>query len=104
MNGPASNGAFEAIRRKARPTGRPPGTGDPGRLWMGVERGNAPRPRRGRLLAAPGDGKEVPIIRQDPSHRSLRTGYIRVGGQPAGAYIYQPQGADIIIVWAEKAP
>lgn len=30
--------------------------------------------------------------------------YIRVGGQPAGAYIYQPQGSDIIIVWAEKTP
>jgi hypothetical protein len=30
--------------------------------------------------------------------------YIRVGGQPAGAYIYQPEGNDIIIVWAEKTP
>lgn len=29
--------------------------------------------------------------------------YIRVGGRPAGAYIYQPQGAEIIIVWAENA-
>jgi len=30
--------------------------------------------------------------------------YIRIGGHPAGAYIYQPQGSDIIIVWAEKTP
>jgi predicted anti-sigma-YlaC factor YlaD len=28
--------------------------------------------------------------------------YVRVGGQPADAYMYQPQGSDIIIVWAGK--
>jgi hypothetical protein len=30
--------------------------------------------------------------------------YIRVDGQPADAYIYQPQGSDMIIVWAGKTP
>lgn len=30
--------------------------------------------------------------------------YIRVGGQPASAVVYQPQGSDIIIVWAGKNP
>jgi hypothetical protein len=30
--------------------------------------------------------------------------YINVGGAPAQAYIYQPQGSDMIIVWAEKTP
>ncbi|OGD22839.1 MAG: hypothetical protein A2W03_03660 [Candidatus Aminicenantes bacterium RBG_16_63_16] len=29
--------------------------------------------------------------------------YVRVGGQPADAYVYQPQGSDMIIVWAGKA-
>ena len=29
--------------------------------------------------------------------------YVRVGGQPADAYVYQPQGSDIVIVWAGKA-
>ena len=37
---------------------------------------------------------------------SVRAGfeleYIRVGGQPANAMIYQPQGSDMIIVWATK--
>ncbi len=28
--------------------------------------------------------------------------YVRVGGQPADAYVYQPQGSDMIIVWAGK--
>jgi hypothetical protein len=28
--------------------------------------------------------------------------YVRVGGQPADAYVYQPQGSDLIIVWAGK--
>jgi hypothetical protein len=28
--------------------------------------------------------------------------YVRVGGQPANAVVYQPQGSDMIIVWAEK--
>ena len=27
---------------------------------------------------------------------------VRVGGQPANAVIYQPQGSDMIIIWAEK--
>jgi hypothetical protein len=26
--------------------------------------------------------------------------YVRVGGLPADAYVYQPQGSDIVIVWA----
>jgi hypothetical protein len=30
--------------------------------------------------------------------------YINVGGEPAQAFIYQPQGSDMIIVWAEKTP
>lgn len=30
--------------------------------------------------------------------------YINVGGAPAQAYIYQPQGSDMIIVWAGKTP
>jgi hypothetical protein len=30
--------------------------------------------------------------------------YIKVGGAPAQAYIFQPKGADMIIVWAGKAP
>lgn len=30
--------------------------------------------------------------------------YVRVGGQPANAVVYQPQGSDMIIVWAEKNP
>jgi hypothetical protein len=29
--------------------------------------------------------------------------YINVGGAPAQAYIYQPHGSDMIIVWAEKS-
>ena len=49
-------------------------------------------------------GKEVPVADRIRSPERFELDYIRVGGQPAGAYIYQPQGADIIIVWAEKAP
>jgi anti-sigma factor RsiW len=30
--------------------------------------------------------------------------YVRVGGQPASAVVYQPQGSDIIIIWAGKNP
>jgi len=29
--------------------------------------------------------------------------YVRVGGQPAEAYVYQPRGSDMTIVWAGKA-
>lgn len=30
--------------------------------------------------------------------------YVRVGGLPANTVIYQPQGSDMIIVWAGKSP
>jgi len=30
--------------------------------------------------------------------------YVRVGGRPANAVVYQPQGSDMIIVWAGKSP
>jgi hypothetical protein len=30
--------------------------------------------------------------------------YVRVGGQPASTVVYQPQGSDMIIVWAGKSP
>jgi len=30
--------------------------------------------------------------------------YVRVGGQPANTVVYQPQGSDMIIVWAGKSP
>jgi hypothetical protein len=30
--------------------------------------------------------------------------YINVGGAPAQAFIYRPQGSDMIVVWAEKIP
>lgn len=30
--------------------------------------------------------------------------YVRVGGQAANAVVYQPQGSDMIIVWAGKSP
>jgi len=49
-------------------------------------------------------GKEVPVADRIRPPERFELDYIRVGGQPAGAYIYQPQGAAIIIVWAEKAP
>jgi len=30
--------------------------------------------------------------------------YVRIGGQPANTVVYQPQGSDMIIVWAGKSP
>ncbi len=30
--------------------------------------------------------------------------YVNVGGAPAQTFIYQPQGSDMIIVWAGKTP
>jgi hypothetical protein len=48
--------------------------------------------------------KEAPLSEGTRPTDRFELDYIRVGGQPAGAYIYQPQGAEIIIVWAENAP
>jgi hypothetical protein len=36
-----------------------------------------------------------------PANR-FEISYINVGGAPAQGYIYQPNGSDIIIVWAER--
>lgn len=35
---------------------------------------------------------------------TFKLNYVRVGGEPATAYIYQPQGADFVVVWAGKNP
>jgi hypothetical protein len=43
----------------------------------------------------------VPPMAASPARFELE--YVRVDGRPADAYVYQPQGSDIIIVWAGKA-
>jgi hypothetical protein len=30
--------------------------------------------------------------------------YVRIGGQPAQTFVYQPQGTDTVFVWAQKTP
>lgn len=52
------------------------------------------------LLREDGKGARIPVGPRLADRFELD--YIRVGGRPAGAYIYQPQGADMIIIWAEK--
>ena len=83
----------------------PAGHGNPAKFWRW-----ASSAAMLLVLAAAGfwllreTGKEVPVADRIRPAERFELDYIRVGGQPAGAYIYQPQGADIIIVWAEKAP
>lgn len=51
-------------------------------------------------------GVETVTVRADyarPADR-FEINYINVGGAPAQAYIYQPAGSDMIIVWAGKNP
>lgn len=49
-------------------------------------------------------GVQTVAVRADYARPAGRfeINYINVGGAPAQAYIYQPQGSDMIIVWAEK--
>jgi hypothetical protein len=30
--------------------------------------------------------------------------YVKVGGEPAQTFVYQPQGTDTVFVWAQKTP
>lgn len=30
--------------------------------------------------------------------------YVNVGGQPAQAFVYQPQGSDTVFIWASRTP
>jgi hypothetical protein len=46
--------------------------------------------------------ERIPAATNVPPRFELE--YIRVGGQPANAVVYQPQGSDIIVVWAGKNP
>ena len=51
-------------------------------------------------------GTQAPGVRVDyvrPTDR-IEINYINVGGAPAQAFIYRPQGSDIIVVWAERNP
>jgi hypothetical protein len=40
----------------------------------------------------------VPAAASAPARFELE--YVRVGGLPANAYVYQPQGSDTVMVWA----
>jgi hypothetical protein len=41
-------------------------------------------------------------VSPDAVQARFELNYVRVGGQPANAVIYQPRGSDMIIIWAEK--
>jgi len=43
-------------------------------------------------------------VSTDIAQARFELDYVRIGGQPANAVIYQPQGSDMIIIWAEKNP
>jgi hypothetical protein len=51
-------------------------------------------------------GIQSEAVRADSARPADRfeISYINVGGAPAQAFIYQPKGSDMIIVWAEKNP
>jgi hypothetical protein len=51
-------------------------------------------------------GVQTVAVRTDDARPAGRfeINYINVDGAPAQAYIYQPQGSDMIIVWAGKNP
>lgn len=34
----------------------------------------------------------------------FRISYIKIGGEPANAFIFQPRESDMVIVWAERRP
>ena len=40
----------------------------------------------------------LPASASSPARFELE--YVRVGGLPANAYVYQPQGSDMVMVWA----
>jgi hypothetical protein len=40
---------------------------------------------------------------EDISGDHFRINYLRIEGEPAQAYLYQPQGTDMILVWAQKS-
>jgi hypothetical protein len=108
-----------------------PAEARPGRpLWAGIERAlketrdetpkkreTVPESRRWRWAAAAAGAVLVILAgywawkghgRSGQSVASLSPArfeleYVRVGGQPADAYVYQPQGSDIIIVWVGKS-
>jgi hypothetical protein len=51
-------------------------------------------------------GIQTQAVRADyarPADR-FEINYVNVGGAPAQAFVYQPQGSDMIIVWAERNP
>ncbi|MEN6312056.1 MAG: hypothetical protein ABFD80_11020 [Acidobacteriota bacterium] len=53
------------------------------------------------LLRGIGPGGRGPGPVESPARFEIN--HISVGGAPAEAYIYRPQGSDIIVVWAERS-
>jgi hypothetical protein len=110
LAGPVSPDEWTGLRhrligiRDAQPTGRRSRVGSS----MGWFRIWAPRAIMLLALLIAGfwlvreSGREVSLA--DAAHvlERFELDYVRVGGQPAEAIVYQPQGTDMIIVWAEK--
>jgi hypothetical protein len=93
------------VREKSAPDPRAAGRMGPGWFWKWAS-GAAML----FALAAAGfwllrdSGREIPVADKIGPPERFELDYIRVGGQPASAYVYQPQGTEMIIVWAEKNP
>lgn len=39
-----------------------------------------------------------------PAEEGFRLDYVKVGGAPAQAFVFQPLGSDTVFVWAQRAP
>jgi hypothetical protein len=101
--------AVEELWRRIEPrTG--PGTAVPEKTPAGLRWGWAAGAATLLLAAAASfwllRGVQTQAVRADyarPADR-FEINYVNVGGAPAQAFIYQPQGSDMIIVWAGKNP
>jgi len=125
---PACQARLASREEVRRLMARPEGFRDVSGLWARLEQELAPAPQRqpaGLAAARPGWQfalglaalcaavvlsfwllREVrsagPGPRVPGAGESFTLDYIRVGGEPAQAFIYQPSGSKMVFVWAEK--
>jgi hypothetical protein len=109
---------------------RPEEVGDAGSLWRRIseaacraETATAPRGRGGRQVWQWSAAAALALVvamaglwllresgRPDLAARAaappdrLEIAYVKVGGQPAQTFIYQPLGTDTVFVWAQRSP
>jgi hypothetical protein len=92
----------EAVRAASVPESGPRG-GSPAWRWAAVAALAVVVALAGFWLLRETGGPGLEARSSAPADR-FEIAYVKVGGEPAQTFVYQPQGTETVFVWAQKTP